>query len=491
MLKGGFSVLKHSKKLHKYFSSTEQVLSKLHLQGLRDIVGETRVQTEEIESYTTCWTGQYGGNGSAVVFPKDTQEVSSVLKYCNDNLLKVVPQAGNTSLVGGAAAYNGEIVLNTSRLNKIEHFDENTGVVTTQAGVILQNLQTMAEEAGFEFPLSLGSKGSCLIGGNIATQAGGTLYFKHGSIRNHVRGMEVVLANGEILNLQSIISKDNIGPDLKELFIGSEGTLGVITKVNIACPRADTNQEVIFMKVSGYENVFHMVNFTKKHFNHDLTALEFLDYYSYCGIDKFFSNQINMPFSVEDCEKEDYFMLVQVRAPNSELFEEQLESYYEESEPYIQDMLLAENDTQKEHFWSIRENVGVAGKYSGYVYKYDCSIPCEKSGQLLKWVRKLYGNKMKALFGFGHIGDDNTHLNIIANTEEYNPDDIRAEFEEAVFKYVIENGGSISAEHGIGSFKTKYRHLIYPPPVWTTMLAVKNTLDPNRILNPEIIFKDA
>jgi D-2-hydroxyglutarate dehydrogenase len=138
--------------------------------------------------------------------------------------------------------------------------------------------------------VSLGSKGSCQIGGNIATQAGGTLYFKHGSIRNHIRGMEVVLANGEILDLESIISKDNIGPDLKELFVGSEGTLGVITKVNISCPRADSNQEVLFMKISGYENVFKMVNLTKKHFNHDLTALEYLDYYSYCGIDKYFSN---------------------------------------------------------------------------------------------------------------------------------------------------------------------------------------------------------
>ena len=471
--------------------SSGMVLSEEHLKNLRNIVGDSRVLTEDIKGYTTCWTGQYGGNGSAVVLPKDTLEISSIHKYCNTNNLKVVPQAGNTSLVGGASAYNGEIIINVSRLNEIYNFDSNTGMITAGAGVILQNLQTLAQDAGFEFPVSLGSKGSCQIGGNVATQAGGTLYFKHGSIRNHIRGLEVVLATGEILDLQSTISKDNVGPDLKELFIGSEGTLGIITKVNISCPRADTNQEVLFMKITGYENVFKIVNLTKSHFNHDLTALEFLDYYSYGGIEKFFSNQISLPYKASECEEQNYFVLVQVRAGNKEVFESLLESYYEKSSGIVDDMLMAENDTQKEHFWKIRENVGVAGKYSGYVYKYDCSIPCEKSGELLRWVRSLYGDKMKALFGFGHIGDDNTHLNIIANTDKYSPDEIRAEFEPQVFKYVIENGGSISAEHGIGSFKTKYRHLIYPEPVWRTMLAMKNTMDPNRILNPEIIFKDA
>lgn len=208
-----------------------------------------------------------------------------MLKYCNDNLLTVVPQGGNTSLVGGASAYSGEIILSLSRLNQIEKFDKNTGIITAGAGVVLQNLQNLASDAGFEFPVSLGSKGSCQIGGNVATQAGGTLYFKHGSIRNHIRGLEVVLANGDVLNLQSSISKNNIGPNLKELFIGSEGTLGIITKIDLSCPRKDGNQEVIFLKVSGYKHVFDFINLAKSHFNHDLTALEFLDYYSYCGIE--------------------------------------------------------------------------------------------------------------------------------------------------------------------------------------------------------------
>ena len=228
-----------------------------HTEFFKSVIGK-RTLTEDLENYTRCFQDQFGGEGSLVLLPKTTEEVSTLLAYCNDNDIKVVPQSGNTSLVGGASPYNDEVVLSLSKMDQIIDFNESSGVMTCESGLVLQTCQEYVGKYGFETPHNLGSKGSCQIGGNVSTQAGGTYFYNHGSIRDHILGLEVVLADGTVLDMQSTISKDNTGTDLKQTFIGSEGTLGVITKINMVCPRKDSERKVMFLKVDGFENLYKL-----------------------------------------------------------------------------------------------------------------------------------------------------------------------------------------------------------------------------------------
>jgi FAD/FMN-containing dehydrogenase len=210
--------------------------------------------------------------------------VSAILKYCNERRLAVVPQGGNTGLVGGSVPVFDEIILNLRGMNKIEKFDPVSSVVSVEAGVILEKLSDFLEAEGFEMPLDLGAKGSCQVGGNASTNAGGKYVLKYGSFRSHILGLEAVLPSGEVLDLRSELVKDNTGYDLKQLLIGSEGTLGVITKLNIHCPKADKHKKIMVFKTDNYQTILDNLSTFKTLLGKHLNALEYMNAASYNAI---------------------------------------------------------------------------------------------------------------------------------------------------------------------------------------------------------------
>jgi len=231
----------------------------------------------ELERYNTDWTNQYKGHSTIVVKPKSTHELSSVLSHCNQHSLGVVPQGGNTGLVGGSVPMSNEIVLSLSSINTIYSLDETNEILTCDAGCILQSLQEYAADKNHLLPIDLGAKGSCMIGGNISTNAGGQYYYRFGSLHANILGLEVVLADGQVLDLMNCNRKDNTGYHLKHLFIGAEGTLGVISKVNINCPRKPSSRHVAFLACETFDNVLQALNLAKSELGEILAAYEFMD----------------------------------------------------------------------------------------------------------------------------------------------------------------------------------------------------------------------
>ena len=232
----------------------------------------------KLEEYNIDWTKHYKGNSQILCRPKSTQEVSSILQYCNEQKIPIVPQGGNTGVVGSGIPIDREIILSLQNLNQIESFDRDNGILTCGSGCILQTLQdTVSSTYDHLVPIDLGAKGSCMIGGNVSTNAGGSYYYRFGSIHANILGLEVVLPNGSILDLMNANRKDNTGYDLKHLFVGAEGTLGVITKIVMSCPRLPQARNVAFLACDTFQDVQQTLALAKKELGETLAAFEFLD----------------------------------------------------------------------------------------------------------------------------------------------------------------------------------------------------------------------
>lgn len=473
-----------SSKLARFFGKIDPK----HTEFFQGVIGN-RTLTENLESYTRCFQDQFGGEGSVVLLPKSTEEVSTLLAYCNNNDIKVVPQSGNTSLVGGASPYKDEVVMNLSKMDQIINFNKSSGVMTCGSGLVLQKCQEYVNEFGFETPHNLGSKGSCQIGGNVSTQAGGTYFYNHGSIRDHILGLEVVLADGTVLDMMSTISKDNTGPDLKQNFIGSEGTLGVVTKINMVCPRKDSERKVMFLKVDGFQNLYKLNTAAQTLFGKNLTAIEYQDYDSYATIGRWMSDSINIPFPVEECKTSENFMMLQISGNNEEILDTMVEEFYEKYYDLCEEMLIAGTESQEEAFWAIREYIAYAANKDGYVFMYDLSIEAEKIHEMIDFARELYGDRAKFVYGFGHIGDDMSHVDICLK-EEFDVEETKEMCESKFFQWVTDNGGSISSEHGIGQVKTEYMDMVHNSSILKNMQAIKFAFDPKNTLNPGKLLAD-
>ena len=241
----------------------------------------------ELQTYNTDWLHKYLGRSKLALKPNSTEKVSQILKYCNDHRLAVVPQGGNTGLVGGGVPIEDEIVLSLSNLNKIMNFDKTSSVITCEAGCILESLNKYLLDYDHEIPLDLGAKGSCEIGGNIATNAGGTRFIKFGPFKSYILGLEVVLPNGQILDMESSILKDNTGTDLKQAFIGSEGILGVITKANIRARPLDKYKQILYMQCDSFAKVLEVNKLARAKLGRNLGAIEFTDSYASDCVQKY------------------------------------------------------------------------------------------------------------------------------------------------------------------------------------------------------------
>jgi FAD/FMN-containing dehydrogenase len=472
----------------------------------KSIVGESSVLTggDDLKTWGTDWTKVYEPRPLCVVFPKTTSEVSRVLAYCHKNELAVTPSGGRTGLCAGAVASDGEVVLNLSKMSKIIAVDTTGLTITAEAGVTTQALQEAAKNVGLFFPLDLASKGSSQIGGNISTNAGGVKLIKYGGTREQVLGLEVVLANGDVLDMNVALRKNNSGYDLKHLFIGSEGTLGIVTKAVLRLMPKPRNLQLAIMAVDAFEKIPKIL--TKCNLaSVSVTAFEFFTQVAHKIVLARLPGA-RTPFTTMS----PFYVLVEIEQPGAEPeMESLLETLFDAE--LITDGTIAENSTQFREFWGLRENITESLATHGQVRKNDISLAIDQLDDFVRDLEKTLEtaltkgapkapaneqgksganpNEMELVL-FGHIGDGNLHINYVSpkarDSKEFHA--AARVIEEEVFKLLSKFKGSISAEHGIGLTKKKDLHFTRTPQEISWMRQTKKMWDSKGILNPGKIF---
>lgn len=445
------------------------------------------VSADDMEPYNGDWMRKYRGHCKLVLKPASTEEVSKILKYCNDNMLAVVPQGGNTGLVGGSVPVFDEIVINTSRMDKIRSFDDVSGILVADAGVVLEVADQYLAEKGYIFPLDLGAKGSCHIGGNVATNAGGLRLLRYGSLHGTVLGIEAVLPDGTIVDDLSKLRKNNTGYDLKQLFIGGEGTIGMITAVSVQCPQRPSAVNVAFLAVESYEKMQLAFREARQQLGEILSAFELMDLRSQQLVQK-----VRSTTSPLDGEHP-FYCLIETSGSNSDHDSEKLANFLEDvmSKEIVTDGVLAQDETQIRSLWSQREGIPECLGHWGGVYKYDVSIPLEDMYKLVLDTREkidaagLRGETdefpVVDVVGYGHMGDSNLHLNVAVRRYDKRVEEVLEPF---VYEWIAKVNGSISAEHGLGIAKKNYIGYSRSDTMVGLMKQIKNLYDPKGIMNP-------
>ncbi|KAM7251072.1 hypothetical protein ACFE04_022955 [Oxalis oulophora] len=449
----------------------------------KGVLGENNVSQDDLEAANTDWMNKYRGSSKLLLRPKSTEQVSQILKYCNSRRLAVVPQGGNTGLVGGSVPVFDEVIVNMGLMNNIIAFDKVSGILVCEAGCILENLITFLDNEGFIMPLDLGAKGSCQIGGNVSTNAGGLRLVRYGSLHGTVLGVEAVLANGEVLDILGTLRKDNTGYDLKHLFIGSEGSLGIITKVSILTPPKLSSVNLAFLACEDYVSCQRLLQEAKRRLGEILSAFEFLDE----GSMNLVVNHLDGVRNPFPSTMHKFYVLIETTGSDESYDKEKLEAFLLRSleDGLVSDGVIAQDINQASSIWRIREGVPEALQKAGAVYKYDLSLPVEKLYDLVEEMRArlvflISGDSAKTI-GYGHLGDGNLHLNISAQQYDSN---ILAQIEPFVYEWTSKHRGSISAEHGLGLMKANKIYYSKSPETVQVMASIKKLLDPNGILNP-------
>ncbi|XP_077998542.1 D-2-hydroxyglutarate dehydrogenase, mitochondrial-like [Glandiceps talaboti] len=438
----------------------------------------SRVVTDESElaGNNVDWMKMVKGSSKVLLKPKTTEEVSKILAHCNSRNLAVVPQGGNTGLVGGSVPVFDEIIISTALMNKVINFDKLSGVLTCQSGCILENLDNCIEEDGFLMPLDLGAKGSCHIGGNVSTNAGGIRLLRYGSLHGNVLGIEAVLADGTVLDCLSSLRKDNTGYDLKQMFIGSEGTLGIVTAVSILCPRRPQSMNLAFLGCESFDKVLETLKNAKGMLEEVLSAYEFLDNDCMMLLTKYL--KMTNPLS-----EYPFYVLVETSGSNASHDEEKLNTFLETAMETgnVIDGTVATDITKIKTIWALRESIAEALMHDGTVYKYDVSLPPTQIYALVEDMRVHLGDDANRVVGYGHVGDGNLHLNV---TSPSHSSELLNKIEPYIYEWVSKHKGSISAEHGLGFKKKNFIQYSKSDSAVELMQKMKNLMDPKGILNP-------
>ncbi|MGS4987309.1 FAD-binding oxidoreductase [Roseibium sp. RP-7] len=461
-----------------------------HADRFAEMIGAANVLTspDDQAPYLTEWRDLYQGVTPMVLRPGSTEEVSAVMTYAYQNDLKVVPQGGNTGLVGGQIPQEtgDEIVLSLSRLNKVRAVDPAGFTITAEAGVVLETLQNEAENVDRLFPLALGAQGSCQIGGNISTNAGGTAVLAYGNTRDLVLGLEVVLPTGEIWNGLRTLRKDNTGYDLKQLFIGGEGTLGIITAAALKLFPRPKKLEAAFVGLPDPHAALKLFTLAKAQAGPVLTGFEIMP-------------RVGVEFCLRHLEgardplegEHAWYVLMELSSgseafPVRDLMESILGEAFEEG--LVEDAAFAQNLTQVQDFWHIRHGMSEVQKPEGGSIKHDVSVPVASIPDFLDKAMAAVEDFVPGCrpVPFGHIGDGNIHFNVSqpvgADKEHY-----LAKWDEMntiVHGIVGEFGGSISAEHGIGRLKRDLLKDVKQGIELDLMKRIKDAFDPKGLLNP-------
>ncbi len=451
------------------------------------IVGEKNAITDPAaqEPYLTEQRGLYRGYTPLVLRPGSTAEVAAIVKLANEMQTAIVPQGGNTGLVGGQTPHNGEVVLSLARLDRIREIDAASNTMTCDAGVVLARAQSAAAEADRLFPLSLGAEGSCTIGGNLSTNAGGTGALAYGVARDLALGLEVVLADGRVLRGLNKLKKDNTGYDLRHIFIGAEGTLGIITAAVLKLFPRPRAVETAFIGLPSPEAALDLLGLVQSRTGGAATSFELM---ARAGIEMAVRHGAAMRDPLRD--RHAWYVLLQLSSQATQGLRGTIEAVLAEAaeEGLVEDATIADTLEQARAFWRIREFLPDAQKPEGGSIKHDVSVPVAKVPQFLREADAACERLIPGIrpVPFGHMGDGNIHYNISQPVgAEKNAFLSRwYEVNAVVHEVVKELGGSISAEHGIGVIKRDLLPDVKDGVALELMRTLKKTLDPNGILNP-------
>lgn len=472
------------------------------LDTLRQIVGSNHVLTDgDLSAWQQDWRKRASGQALAVLRPASTDEVARVVKccaeYCANNPgsgLSIVPQGGNTGLVVGSTPDDSghQIVLSLQRLNALRSLDADNLTMTVEAGCILQNVQQRAQEAGLLFPLSLAAEGTCTIGGNLGCNAGGTQVLRYGNTRDLCLGLEVVNAQGEVWHGLSGLRKDNTGYDLRDLFIGSEGTLGIITAATLKLYPLPAARLTAWAAVPSLEQAVELLGLAQRQLGAELTGFEVMGQFALSLVAKHFP-QLRVPLHLDSLfcvllENSDHESEAHARSR----FERLLETAFEQG--CVSDAVLAENLSQADQLWQIRESIPLAQPLEGLNIKHDISVPVSSIAAFVRNTDALLQQAIPGvrLVNFGHLGDGNLHYNVQA-PEGMDAALFLRDYEEQVntlvFDSVTQFKGSISAEHGVGSLKVAHLEKYKSPVALAMMRAIKRALDPHNLMNPGRVLR--
>ncbi|XXF77090.1 FAD-binding oxidoreductase [Myxococcaceae bacterium GXIMD 01537] len=436
-------------------------------------------EAAELQEYGRDWTRVYAPAPVAVALPRTTEEVARLLALCNQHRVPVVPSGGRTGLAGGAVAARGELVLSLQRMNRLGPVDVLGNTVRVQAGAVTEVVHRHCEEHGLTWPVDFASKGSSQVGGNIATNAGGVKVIRYGLTRQWVLGLQVVTAAGEVLELNGALEKNNTGTDLRQLFIGSEGTLGVITEATLKLARVPGKQEVFLFAVPDVAAVLALFRDARRA-PLNISAYEFFTDKCLARLQR--HRKLRSPFEAPSgC-----YVLLEAEAPDAAAVEAWLGSLFERG--LVTDGTQAQGAAQAAELWALREGISESLSATGLPHKNDISLPVAALEAFCAELDAVFSARYPGweIALFGHIGDGNLHVNIMK------PDGMeKAEFlshtkasDHAMFELVRKHGGSISAEHGIGLLKKDYLGYTRAPAELALLRTLKRALDPNNILNP-------
>ncbi len=466
--------------LEKFKKKIYQVLSKYQILEDRD----------DVLSYSVDRTKDFKPDGSLVLFPRNTLDVKKIVEIANEFKISLVPSGGRTGYSGGAVASNKEVVVSLEKMNKIIDFDPTLPSIVCEAGTITKNLQNEAKNKGFYFPVDFASSYSSHIGGNIATNAGGIHVIRYGSFRNWVLGLEVVTGKGDILNFTGSLIKNNTGYDLKQLFIGSEGTLGFITKATLLLTKLPEETVMYFIVFSSFDDVINCLEISKI----KLPAILCFEVFDFNSLD-LVCKKHNLAYPFPDIKNENnWYVLIEVELDNKN---QELDIPYKEfidaiSNLGLKDLYFSKKESIKKSFFIYREYISEAVSLSGKFHKNDISLPIRSLSKFIIEIKEIIYKNYKdyQLFLFGHVGDGNIHINLLTSFEK-NKEKFLEEmknFDLELYHLIKKHKGSISAEHGIGLLKKPYLHFCKTKEEIEYMKSIKKIFDPNYILNPGKIF---
>ena len=456
------------------------------LYGLRALLGTDRVLVGEdlAERYSHIWRMDEPLIAQAYLLPKSTAEVSSIMKLCYSHQQPVIVFGGLTNLVGSTESSGQEIIISMEKLNQIEEIDVMSRTITVQSGVLLEQIQNQAKAEDMLFPLNFGAKGSAQIGGIISTNAGGLRVFKYGMTRQMVLGLEVVLADGTIISSMKKIIKDNSAYDLKQLFIGSEGTLGIITRAILKLVEAPRSRNSAFIGVSEYPKVVNLLKLLDSGLAGNLSGFELIWNHTYRGFTNTNSGvKAPLPYDYP------YYVLVETLGSNQEQDRAALTDLLEDAlqKDIIEDATLAHSEADIDWFFQLREDVHVLKSLCKHDQHFDISLPIPLIGEVINSIMEEAEQVecIEECFPFGHVADGNIHF-IFGKTHQ-SPEIIK-QINDIVYGKLKAIGGSVSAEHGIGRHKKPYLSLCRSDEEIALMKVLKNSMDPFTLLNPGNIF---
>jgi FAD/FMN-containing dehydrogenase len=418
----------------------------------------------------------------ALAYPRNTQQVSQILKFCHERSIPVQPQGGMTGLSGGAVPVGPCVIVSLERMRSIREIDTSASTITVDAGVVMETVQKAADAADLFFPLDLGGCGSCQIGGNVSTNAGGNRVLRFGMARDLVLGVEAVLADGTVIDALRKVIKNNTGYDVRQLFIGSEGTLGIVTGVVLRLFPKPRSVCTGIAAVDNYEGVLELLKRVRAGFGAQLTAFEVMwpDFYQLAT--EGLGRAPPLPFGAGA------YVLVETMGQDAQADQERFEQVIGDAlEDVVQNAIIAQSSRESVQLWDVRDSPGEWRRTSHWPHlSFDVSAPTGEIGALVEEIEAgLLGKwpELKTVY-FGHVADGNLHLSVSMNGHSV-PE---VEIEEVVYSISARRKGSISAEHGIGSLKRKFLHYSRSPEELALMRAIKQVMDPKGILNPRKIF---